>query len=335
MYKSNDQTVLCESGELKDAKRDTAALCDQEINVTILFPNSDTPALTVTGKDTIRDIKQSITFTYGISIGNIQLFHTDTDIDVDIDPLTNDMLVSSLNNKPLKLALILTTDRDVVLEILRLNPQIVNDLNWSDQPELLSDWEGIEVDPVNINSITAIDFPECDLSHLPESLNNLTNLKFLSLSDNQLTELPDLSNLTSLEVLTVSGNQLTRLPDLSNLTSLTSLELNYNQLCKLPDLSNLTNLRVLFISNNQLSKLPDLYNLSSLKELSVPHNQLTKLPKLSNLTSLTFLDVSNNNLCKLPDLSALRALVIVDIINNKFTKIPDLSYLPHLKYKYA
>jgi Leucine-rich repeat (LRR) protein len=299
MSKSTDQTVMiCQSDELKqdeDVKRD----------VTILFPNSDSLTLTVTSKDTIRDIKQSITSTHGISIGNFQLFQMDTDKDTDkdtdVEPLANNMLVSSLitNNMPLNLALILTTDRDVVLEILRLNPHIKNQVNWEDDPELLSDWTDIKVDPNKLESITTLNLPACGLSRLPESLNNLTSLTHLYLYTNRLTELPELSNMTSLTTLDLNYNQLTKLPDLSNLSKLSYLNVSRNQLTELPDLSNLTKLELIWVSNNQLTKLPNISNLTSLRSLYTSHNQLTEIPSRSNLPNLKYLDTSHNPINKI------------------------------------
>jgi internalin A len=68
------------------------------------------------------------------------------------------------------------------------------------------------------------------LTELPQSIGNLTNLTTLSLSDNQLTKLPEsIGNLTNLEILYLDYNQLTELPEsIGNLTNLEQLWLGDN-----------------------------------------------------------------------------------------------------------
>ncbi|HAX71153.1 MAG TPA: hypothetical protein DCY14_16180, partial [Anaerolineae bacterium] len=77
------------------------------------------------------------------------------------------------------------------------------------------------------------------LTELPDSLWQLTQLTNLNLSSNQLTTLPDsLGQLTQLTTLYLSDNRLTTLPDslaLAQLTQLTKLNLSSNQLTALPD----------------------------------------------------------------------------------------------------
>ena len=70
------------------------------------------------------------------------------------------------------------------------------------------------------------------LTYLPESISNLSNLTQLYLSGNQLTHLPEsISNLSNLTQLDLKGNQLTHLPkSISNLSKLTQLNLWGNPL---------------------------------------------------------------------------------------------------------
>src|SRR5438045_3508355 len=65
------------------------------------------------------------------------------------------------------------------------------------------------------------------LTELPESLSELTQLRSLNLSNNQLAALPEsLDQLTQLESLNLSINKLTEIPEwLGRLTQLQSLRL--------------------------------------------------------------------------------------------------------------
>jgi Leucine-rich repeat (LRR) protein len=174
--------------------------------------------------------------------------------------LLNKRLLNTLTTtNTLELVLIRISDRDSVLEILRLNPHIKDRVNWSSQPERLSDWTRIKVDPNNIESITFLDLHNFGLTSFPDSINNLTGLRVLYADNNQLTRLPDISNLTSLIRLAVTNNQLTEIPDLSNLQNLEVLYADNNPLTKLPYYPNLTNLEELDISNTELPDLMDYF----------------------------------------------------------------------------
>jgi hypothetical protein len=94
------------------------------------------------------------------------------------------------------------------------------------------------------------------LTELPESLGQLTQLRSLNLSGNQLTALPEsLGQLTQLQLLDLSDNQLTALPEwLGQLTQLRSLNLSGNQLIALPEsLGRLEYLQQLNLEKNPLN----------------------------------------------------------------------------------
>ncbi|MEZ4670348.1 MAG: leucine-rich repeat domain-containing protein [Anaerolineae bacterium] len=53
----------------------------------------------------------------------------------------------------------------------------------------------------------------CEINRIAPEIGNLYNLRVLSLSGNQLTELPaEIGNLTHLEYLNLADNHLTKLP---------------------------------------------------------------------------------------------------------------------------
>ena len=106
------------------------------------------------------------------------------------------------------------------------------------------------------------------LTSLPESLGQLTQLRGLFLDNNKLTALPEwLGQLTQLWELSLDNNKLTALPEsLSQFTQLEVLNLDSNKLTALPEsLSQLTQLEVLSLANNQLTTLPE--SLGQLRKL--------------------------------------------------------------------
>ena len=94
-----------------------------------------------------------------------------------------------------------------------------------------------------------------DLGYIDECREALSFAK-LRLENNQLTKLPEsIGNLTNLTKLHLWNNQLAKLPDsIGNLTKLRWLDLGNNKLAKLPDsIGNLTNLTWLHLWGNRLA----------------------------------------------------------------------------------
>jgi Leucine-rich repeat (LRR) protein len=105
-------------------------------------------------------------------------------------------------------------------------------------------------------------------------LTNLTNLKYLNLSGNDLRSIPNkIDNLTKLTHLDLNNNSLHYLPEsFGNLASLIELNLQDNCLSKLPEsFAKLTNLKTIYIDSYKLDILPEsIKNIVNLKILSKP-----------------------------------------------------------------
>ena len=97
------------------------------------------------------------------------------------------------------------------------------------------------------------------LDHIPDAVFELTQLKKLYLSNNQLTDLPE---------------------SISNLNNLIGLYLRFNRLTDLPEsFGDLSNLIGMDLSNNRLISLPESFGeLANLTELNLSENSLTIPP---------------------------------------------------------
>nr|GMC88338.1 receptor-like protein 12 isoform X1 [Ipomoea batatas] len=197
---------------------------------------------------------------------------------------------------------------------------------------------------------------------IPKSFWNLTHLRILSMSGNQLNEsiaelfqgllkdagkslqILDLSEskftgelpadintkFTSLRELRAHDNQLNgsnfRLP-----SSLEYLDLSCNNITgQNPDLSHALSLRELYLFGNQITgQIPDLSHALSLSVLDLSDNQITgRIPDLSHALSLRELHLSRNQITgQIPDLSHALSLSVLDLSENQITgRIPDLSH---------
>lgn len=163
---------------------------------------------------------------------------------------------------------------------------------------------------------------------LPKGIEQLTELETLHLAGNHLTQLPDLGRMTKLRFLTVNNNQLKELPkEIAKAKKLRILNAANNQLSELPPgLFNAEELEFVFLANNQIKKIPgDFSKLKKLKELNVVGNQLTELPKnIGSGGSLQNLYVSNNELAALPNsIGQLKSLRSLDVSHNPLTQLPE------------
>ncbi len=175
---------------------------------------------------------------------------------------------------------------------------------------------------------------------LPNTFGNLTELKGLTLMDNQLSSLPQsMENLVKLKTLIITNNQLDDIKDFdfgSMADSLQVLKLSHNELSDLPlSIGDLVNLELLHLDNNLLSSLPsNLGNLNSLRELIINDNVLDSLPRtLGDMVNLKKLYSQNNQITTLPDnIGSLENLTDLRLQNNQLTSLPnDMFYSPNMR----
>ena len=101
---------------------------------------------------------------------------------------------------------------------------------------------------------------EEQITTIPESIGNLTDLRKLYLEWNAIESLPDtFSNMSALVQLYISNNNLSVLPEnFGDLQNLYILDLGYNNITELPNsIIEINNLGYLWIFNNQLQTLPN------------------------------------------------------------------------------
>ena len=95
---------------------------------------------------------------------------------------------------------------------------------------------------------------------MPLGIFELTNLEYLNLNQNNLSEIPEsIISLKKLSVFTVADNKIGSLPKyFGALHSLTELHLEENLITHLPEsIGQLKNLKILDISDNEIAQLPE------------------------------------------------------------------------------
>ena len=144
----------------------------------------------------------------------------------------------------------------------------------------------------DIDSLEKLDFSDCGLTDIPNSIQNLKNLKYFKLRNNPISKVPEwLPKLTSLNFLDFSGCEIKNKFDVSNLNELTDLVLDYNaKLTELPvGIGDLEKLARITASNCDLKKIDDeILNCKQLFLVDFHGNRnLTKIPeKISSLDQI-------------------------------------------------
>jgi Leucine-rich repeat (LRR) protein len=188
----------------------------------------------------------------------------------------------------------------------------------------------------HLTQLRELSLLENELTELPKNIfNNLTHLQILLLDHNKLIQLPEniFDNLIQLRVLRADHNQFSQLPKniFNNLIQLQTLALNNNELTQLPEniFDNLTQLQMLYLYNNHFRQLPKniFNNLTQLQLLHLNHNELNQLPKniFDNLTRLRMLYLNDNVFSQLPDhiFDNLTELLGLYLNNNYLSELPE------------
>lgn len=158
------------------------------------------------------------------------------------------------------------------------------------------------------------------LSYLPDVVERFLHLRYLDISSNYLTDLPDVLCSCPLNTLIAKNNRLSSKslpPGFSKLSQLRELNLNGNHFDIFPpEVLELTNLRFLYMGGNKISDIPrEIRRLQNLQVLSMGGNLLTGVPvTLGQLVNLTALVLSDNQLQSLPgciaNLNNLKSLLL-------------------------
>ena len=175
-----------------------------------------------------------------------------------------------------------------------------------------------------------LDLTRLNLTQLPKSAYQLTQVSELILNNNPISEQgleQIILNFPNLSSLSLMSTDIEKIPEsIEKLTRLQFLDLSYNNLTELPEsLTQLRQLKRLYLDQNQLTALPlSIGNLSNLEFLRANHNQIVKLPSsTSQLTHLHWLHLNHNQIIQLPeDIGALSHLYDLQLSDNPLASLP-------------
>ncbi len=162
-------------------------------------------------------------------------------------------------------------------------------------------------------------------------LQYLTNLTYLDLGNNSISNINALAELKALETLNLSRNSFTHISVLAGMTNLWNLSLQYNNITNLSPLAGLRNLHRLQVYGNNFTDISPLAGISSLTDLYIAQNtSVTNLELVSEWTRLERLSVGDNGLTNIQFLHTLTNLEALWIDHNDIVDISVLTNFPKL-----
>ena len=145
---------------------------------------------------------------------------------------------------------------------------------------------------------------------------NLTQLRTLSLVDNEITDITPLTGLTRLRELEVSYNPIRDLAPLREMNRLEVLGVAGHQINDVNLFADLTQLQTLFLYDNEIADITPLEALTYLTFLELSRNQIKDITPLTTFTQLKFLYLSDNQISNVRPLAGLVNLQHLDIADN-------------------
>ncbi|MDR7130559.1 Leucine-rich repeat (LRR) protein [Algoriphagus sp. 4150] len=202
----------------------------------------------------------------------------------------------------------------------------------------------VEVDSLDISGTDSL----LDLSPMEA----MRNLKYVNLSNTQITELGPISNVTFLEYLDVSntptsdiqfikysdrlkhldisGTKIRDISELVNLKSIRSLRMEETPIFSFAVLNEFDSLKSLYIAQSGFNNTENIKDLANLENLDLSKNYLVNFSQLSDLTSLKNLNLSETNIQDLSPLKALKNIEVLDITGTEVSDISSLNGKAHL-----
>ncbi|MBU3181425.1 leucine-rich repeat domain-containing protein [Clostridium psychrophilum] len=147
----------------------------------------------------------------------------------------------------------------------------------------------------DVKDITALDATGKNIKDI-SGIQNLVNLKTLTLEKNSISNIEPLAQLTNLEELNLDNNDIKDISAIKNITSIKSLSLSSNRIDDISDMKNLTNIEKLDLDSNEIMDLSPLSGMSYINYINLSSNKINNIDKLNNLENLNSLYLANNSI---------------------------------------
>lgn len=193
----------------------------------------------------------------------------------------------------------------------------------------LSEQSLTEIPKYVINSdVEYLDISRNFIEIIPEEISQMTNLKELNISRNDIFDIAPICGLITLESLCLNFTNVSFFPkSFENLTNLRTLLLaGMNDKCGILNFETL-NLKVLDLSYNKFKEIPKwVTSIKNLESLILEYNEISEISEeIKNLTNLKNLYLTGNKISVIPSfLQKIENIKLVDLRDNPIIEIPDI-----------
>lgn len=168
----------------------------------------------------------------------------------------------------------------------------------------------------------------CDL----ETLEEVSSADFVPIPEaSQIKDLSGIEQLSNLKKISFSFNDIEDLSPLAKLTDLEQLHLSQNRIADIGPLASLKKMKRLFLSANRIEDISPLAQLRDLEWLLLIENQIADISPLEGLQKLTLLRLNNNLIESVDPLANLPGLNELNLSHNLIQGIGPLVKENHWK----
>ena len=156
-------------------------------------------------------------------------------------------------------------------------------------------------------------------------LSKLPNLKYLDISNNNVTSLSALSSLKNIKYLSIATNPV---ESLAGVEGLTEMKLLHALDCSLTDISavkGFSKLESVYLSGNSITDISALSSATEVTYLDASDNKITDMSAVTGMTKLITLALSDNNITAIPDLKGLDRRGSLDLSDNALEDASGLA----------
>ena len=157
-----------------------------------------------------------------------------------------------------------------------------------------------------------------------------TNVTWLHLIDNQISDLSPIAGLMELREIWARGNVLSNLSPVRGLTNLTHLEFPGSPISDLSPVKGLTNLIYLNCNNTLVSDLSPISDLVNLEWLLMHHTNVSDMSPISGLINLKVIYFNNDTVSDISPFAGLANLEVFGTWGNPFSDLSPLAGLTKL-----
>lgn len=159
-----------------------------------------------------------------------------------------------------------------------------------------------------------------------------SNLTTIYLSSNHFGNLNFITNMPNLNTLAINYSAVTNLAPLTNHTSLGYLDVGYIATTNLSYVSGLINLGTLWAGGNHPGTAAFVTNLINLQTLGLDSDGITNLASLTGLNNLNYLNLENNRLTNATLLASKTSLTSLYLSGNQIHDLTPLAGLTGLQW---